>query len=126
MSEIVGCPRCHRKLEVPADFIGRQVQCPECQSTFVAATTAVSAQQPTSKAPTSPPNSYEQSRRRHDFDEEEERRRRRRRDDDYDDDDDLGDIHPRRIRRDYLAPHRGTMLLVLGVVGLVGGLSVCI
>jgi hypothetical protein len=90
----------------------------------VASTTAVSAQSKSS-TPATPPDTYEQRRRRDDFDEEEERRRRRRRDD-YDDDDDLDDFHPRRIRKDYLAPHRGTMLLVLGLVGLVGGLSVCI
>ncbi len=49
-------------------------------------------------------------------------------DDDYEDDDD----RPRRSRRrydddyDYLTPHRGNLILTLGLVGLIGGFAFCL
>jgi hypothetical protein len=49
-------------------------------------------------------------------------RRRRRYDDDYDDDDDYDFGRRRRWRE----PHRGTLILVLGIVGLAGGLIACL
>ena len=37
--------------------------------------------------------------------------------------DDLDDMRRRRIHRDDLTPHRATIILVLSVVGIVGGMS---
>ncbi len=36
MAEIVACPACQKKLQVPESFFGQTVQCPECKSMFVA------------------------------------------------------------------------------------------
>ncbi|HZZ77926.1 MAG TPA: hypothetical protein VFE62_05385 [Gemmataceae bacterium] len=109
MTEIVTCPQCQRKLQVPENYIGRQVQCPECETTFEAATTAISAP-PRANTPAPLPESTE----------------RRRRDDRYDhedDDDDIDDIRQHRINRNSLVPHRGTLILTLGLIGLVGGIN---
>src|SRR5689334_10112886 len=37
MPEIVNCPTCERQLRVPDDLIGKSVQCPECNGSFIAA-----------------------------------------------------------------------------------------
>jgi len=36
--EVISCPACRHALRVPADWLGTQVQCPECKSTFRAPT----------------------------------------------------------------------------------------
>jgi hypothetical protein len=56
MNEIISCPACQRKVQLPPEFIGRSVQCPECKHTFVAAvaSTAVSAE--AAPVPAPPPS----------------------------------------------------------------------
>jgi hypothetical protein len=48
MNELITCPACQNKVQLPEEFLGRAVQCPECQHTFVAggaaAPTAVTAE----------------------------------------------------------------------------------
>ncbi len=48
MNEIITCPACQRQVQLPAEFIGRTVQCPECRHVFVAGGSAgaASAQDP--------------------------------------------------------------------------------
>jgi predicted Zn finger-like uncharacterized protein len=136
-AELVSCPDCQRKLRVPTDLVGRTVKCPTCGHTFTA--------DPASQAPPPPPPVEEKKptrtskvsrdeRDEDDDDEERSRRRRSRRDEDDeddddrprrrrprfsrddDDDDDEDDDRPRRRRRrDYL-PHRGSMILTLGIL----------
>ena len=36
MNEIIACPSCQRKVTVPSEFFGKQVQCPQCKTTFLA------------------------------------------------------------------------------------------
>jgi hypothetical protein len=122
MNETVACPGCQRQLQVPEQYIGQRVQCPECQHMFVATTTAVSAHPvPTSSAPPPAESRPRSKSARYDDDEDETPRRRR----DLDDDDDLDDFHhPRRLRNRF-TPHRGGMIMALGLVALVGGLSLC-
>jgi hypothetical protein len=36
MNEIITCPACQNKVQLPEEFLGRAVQCPECQHAFVA------------------------------------------------------------------------------------------
>jgi hypothetical protein len=36
MSEIISCPSCQRKVQVPETLAGQDVQCPTCGATFVA------------------------------------------------------------------------------------------
>lgn len=36
MSDIIVCPACERKVQLPREYLGRSVQCPECKQTFLA------------------------------------------------------------------------------------------
>jgi hypothetical protein len=121
MAEIVTCPACARKLQVPEDFFGKTVQCPECKQMFEArATGAAPVAAPQDEfAPTTdlfPARS--QSRREHEFDDDDRDRPHRRRPADEDDED--GD-RPSRRR---LEAHRGGMILVFGILAIVGVASI--
>jgi DNA-directed RNA polymerase subunit RPC12/RpoP len=35
MKDVIACPRCGRKLELPDDQVGKSVQCPTCGTTFI-------------------------------------------------------------------------------------------
>ncbi len=35
MPEVITCPACQRKLQLPSELLGRKVQCPTCSQTFV-------------------------------------------------------------------------------------------
>jgi hypothetical protein len=107
MPIIVRCPEetCGRQLRVPDDLLGSSVKCPRCGKVFTAR-----------DVPPLP-----------EPDEEEGRYPSRRRSDahrNWDEEDDF-DEQPRRrrsVRRQY-EPHRGTLILVFGILGLVTGLS---
>ncbi len=105
MAEIITCPSCHRKLQVPESLLGQDVQCPTCGATFVGALTGQTAV----PAPTVPlqPAPVPQGRRPAYHD---------RYGDDYDDRRDAG--YPPSRRRDLL-PHRGSAVLTLGILSLV-------
>jgi hypothetical protein len=126
MAEIITCPKCERKLQVPEPFLGQTVQCPECRHQFVAQLSAVSATpMPAPAASAGGSGSGQQKPRRFEDDDEEAdfdvRRRRRRGIDDEDDD------FPRRPRfYGDQAPHRGGLILALGLVSLVGGFAFCV
>src|SRR5205823_7654390 len=117
MSEIISCPSCHRKLQVPETLAGQDVQCPTCGATFVAQVAAAPSarserpplerwdaggaggrppaynrpyERPSDWRPQPGPGGY----------------------DDYDD-------YDQRHRRD-LMPHRGTLILVLGLLSVLG------
>src|SRR5690242_17990991 len=104
----ISCPTCQRQLRVPDNLIGELVKCPSCQNTF------------TAEAVESSPLREEGVREeRHSPIEEraeegEPTRRRRREDDDFD------DRPSRRRRRADMEPHRGTLILVLGILSLTG------
>lgn len=103
---------------MPESYVGQTVQCPQCRHQFTATPAAAvsAAPMPTQPAPAPKPKPYP---REDDYDEP---RRRRRYDDD--DDDDL-DIRDRRQIRHHLAPHRGGLILALGLISLVGSLAFC-
>jgi predicted Zn finger-like uncharacterized protein len=99
----VDCPSCNRKLRVPDELLGKQVKCPTCGTTFTAGDavppppTEVEAPPPR-RRPSPPPE------------------------DDYDDEDDEPRRSSRRRRSGrYLQPHRGPLILVLGILSLVTG-----
>jgi hypothetical protein len=96
MPEIVTCPSCQRKLQVPESFFGQKVQCPTCNAQFT-------AEAPSRPSAVSPPSEPGQAR---DWDEPS---RRRSAHDDYDD-------FPRSRSH---APHRGPLILTLGILSLV-------
>ena len=120
MPEVVNCPQCDRKLRVPEELLGKKVKCPTCGNTFTATAGAAVAGE-SAPAPPPPPPPQEAPRPagpKGDFDFQEEERpsrrpqeRREREDDDYD--------RPRRRGGDY-APHRGTMILVFGILAIAG------
>ena len=80
MAEPINCPNCQRKLNVPEQFFGQQVQCPECGHQFVAAGTSASAEP---LPPTPASDDYDRPRRRprdeYDDDDDDDFRVRRRR-----------------------------------------------
>ena len=100
MAEIITCPECARKLQVPESFYGQMVQCPECAHKFVANSQATSVQ-------TTPPAAAESA---------PVLSRPRRDDHDDDFDDEMDTMRP--VRRSETA-HRGGMILALGIIGLV-------
>jgi hypothetical protein len=110
MAEIVNCPQCSRKLRVPEDLVGQKVKCPTCGEMFIAELDAPA-----------PPRERDREERRREEREPVSRRGRRDRDDDYDEDDDYRPrSRRRRVRRDAV-PHRGTLVLVLGILSIVLG-----
>ncbi len=105
MQEIISCPSCKRKLQVPEGLIGQDVQCPTCGATFTA---RVGGPAPT--APAGSPGRYSDDRWTDDRDS------RRDRDRDWDRDrGGYGDSGPRRD----LMPHRGSAVLTLGIISIV-------
>jgi hypothetical protein len=125
MKTIVTCPECRRALQVPEEFFGKSVQCPDCKHAFVAqspeaavqitsTTAAPSAPAPKPAAPkaAAPPDAPEV------WEEPPTRAEKRRRMERDDDDDDLDDsrIGRRTSRGD---PDRGGVILALGIVSLV-------
>jgi hypothetical protein len=99
MHEIISCPSCHRKLQVPESLLGQDVQCPTCGATFVGTVTGplsapgpAAQSQPAHPAPAHapPPGGY----------------------------DPYGPRYGRGPRRDLL-PHRGSAVLTLGILSLV-------
>src|SRR5438094_7863633 len=114
MPEVLTCPSCQRKLQVPEDLLGQDVQCPTCGATFLAnlagtratSTAGSSAGSRNHEAP-SQSRALEKSRRR-DPDE-----------DDYDDYDRGGRKSKiRRRRRTDYEPHRGGMLMAMGIISI--------
>ncbi len=92
MSDIVHCPECQRQVRVPASLIGKLVKCPSCGAKFQAGESREYASPP-------PPARRDVEEVEEDYEEEYRPRRRRR-------------------YRD-LKPHRGTTVLVLGILSLV-------
>ena len=101
MAEVAECPKCHRPLQVPPSFFGQIVQCPECAHQFEASPPATAVQ----TAPSTPAAASE--------------RPRRPRDDDYDDEDDDIDFEQLRRVRHHGVPHRGGIILAMGILALV-------
>jgi predicted Zn finger-like uncharacterized protein len=118
MPSVISCPSCQKQLKVPDELIGRAVKCPGCKETFTAQIGSPSAPvqeeiaEKPRKRPAPPPE-----------EEEEEPPRRpaaRRRDDDDEGEDEMDDRPSRRRRRGRpMQPHRGTLILVLGILSLV-------
>jgi predicted Zn finger-like uncharacterized protein len=113
MAEVVNCPNCQRKLRVPEELLGKKVKCPTCSETFTATAAAGGGEAPPPPPPDEPPPRRP---REDDIEEDRPSRRAPRRDDDrgYEDE-------PRRRRRPSggYTPHRGTLILVFGILGLV-------
>ena len=120
MPEVLSCPKCERKLQVPETLMGQDVQCPTCGATFLAqlgGSTVASGAQSSPAQPSSSRALDRSSRRRPSYDDDDDRPRRR--PDDDDEDDDYRDSRRirRRRRHDY-EPHRGSLIMTLGIISL--------
>jgi hypothetical protein len=147
MAVIVACPSCGDRLHIPQEFVGRMVRCASCSSTFEARETP--SEQPPSSQPaleqhySDRPLPGEPERPGDRFQECPEQRHPdrfvpgeppreapplERRDDDYPPRDDYEgeeDLRRRYIRRDVL-PHRGGLVLTLGIISIVAGTVGCV
>src|SRR5262245_4690671 len=139
MPTVVDCPSCARKLRVPDELLGHKVKCPTCEITFEAAvngsTAAPRAAPP--PLPSSPPPAPKETPAERD----EERRpcpfcgeliratatRCRHCNEPLDDRDEDDDEHENRWRRPVVRrdaePHRGTLIMVLGIISIVLGVT---
>jgi hypothetical protein len=106
MNEIIVCPGCRRRLQVPVEVLGQHVQCPTCAETFQA--NLEELRQPA--RPAVDPPAYHPDR-------DQELPSPRRRGYDEADDEDFGRF--RRRRRRELEPHRGNTILTLGILSVV-------
>lgn len=112
----ISCPSCRRQLRVPDNLVGQMVKCPSCQNTFVAAV----EEPPEPLEPTPTEERFREESRaarerrpaRNEDDEAAVPRRPPRDDDDFEE-------RPLRRRGDFV-PHRGTLILVLGILSLSG------
>lgn len=148
--EIAPCPKCDARLSVATSDLGVDVECPYCKTVYKAVKPGAGGKAPTGgrgaraaeeeedrpsrrrrdddadedrpsrrgRAPVAAEDDEDRpSRRRRDDDGDEDRPSRRRRDDDEDED------RPRRRKRRRSGggePHRGTLILVLGILSFVG------
>jgi hypothetical protein len=104
MAEIINCPKCGRKLQVPVSYYGQTVQCPECAFSFMAdpQAQAVQATPPASQPTAANPVADSRPRPRDD------------------DDDDWEDVSfPRFSTRRLEVPNRGGVILAIGIMSLV-------
>ena len=98
----INCPSCSRALRVPDELLGKNVKCPTCSTTFEASAEGPPPAPPEEEElPVAPPARRPAPPDDYDEPQEEERR-------------------PRRRRREHLEPHRGGMIMVLGILAICG------
>ena len=125
MAEILTCSKCLKSLQIPEQYCGETVQCPQCGHKFVATSTSVSAAPVPKTQPGAAGGDANRTKKRwEDQDEDFYPRRRRGRNDD--DDDDLDDFERPLRRRHTLPPNRGGLIMALGLVSLIGGWLFCL
>jgi predicted Zn finger-like uncharacterized protein len=124
MPILIHCPSCGRQLRVPDDLLEREVRCPSCAATFTASAEMDEPAPPPPPAEPAPrPRTYGSGDPPKRSEEELARPRRPRPappEDDFgaealEDDED----RPRRRRRPGQMPHRGALILILGILSLV-------
>ncbi len=109
----IDCPSCNRKLRIPDELLTKQVKCPSCGTTFTASAPAGETESARAAPPAEEPPQPSQ-------------RRPPPREPEYKDEpahDDYDDEPPRRSGRRSsrganLTPHRGTTIMVLGILSL--------
>ncbi len=126
MSHLISCPECSKQLQVPDDLIGKSVQCPECQHSFIAAAPDLEVITSTPKKTGSLPVPTKKSAAGKKDGNQEGSKRRHKEDDDDDDYDERPSRRRSASRRsaNYETPHRGGMVLAFGIIGLVSGLGI--
>ncbi len=117
MPTVISCPSCSKQLKVPDELIGRSVKCPGCKETFTAKAASKSApveeeivEKPRKKA--APPPEEEED--------DAPRKPAKRRDDDADGDDEHARPGDLPDGGGNMAPHRGQLWMILGIVSAAG------
>jgi hypothetical protein len=116
MNALIHCPACHRQVQLPREFVGRSVQCPECKLTFVATDLGLSVS--ADPAPPVPAPRHDERAARYDeppHDDELNRRPRSRRGYDGDADEPFDDWG---LRRPALTGDHGGVVLALGIMSV--------
>jgi predicted Zn finger-like uncharacterized protein len=108
----VDCPSCNRKLRVPDDLQGKKVKCPTCGTTFTAGASAAPPPAEEEERPAPAPVTPRRPAPPDEYDEEPPGR----------EGDDEDRPRPRRSRAS-MQPHRGPLVLILGILSLVLGLA---
>src|SRR5437764_749206 len=104
MAEIVNCPQCDRKLRVPDELLGKKVKCPTCGETFTAEVAEPSPPPPPEpRRPEGPPPGVAGPRDVEADDEDDQRE---------------GALGRPRQRRYDVRPHRGPLILILGILSI--------
>jgi hypothetical protein len=93
MAEIITCPACQRRLQLPASYFGQTVQCPQCAHAFIADPIAQREGATEAKGDSRKSNRG------------------------YADERETDDFVPRMHRSG--SPHRGGLILALGIISLV-------
>lgn len=122
MPTVINCPSCERKLRVPEELLGKKVKCPSCGTLFKG--TAADGPPPEDDLEEEPAPPPERSRVR--AGSAPPRRRQVPADDEPDDRDDDDEDFPRRRRRRLRRdgePHRGPLVLVLGIFSVVNAVA---
>jgi predicted Zn finger-like uncharacterized protein len=112
MTEVIQCPQCQRQLRVPEELRGKAVKCPSCSHTFTA---PLAGAADTPAVPPPPPG-------QHDAEEPPRPSTRRPRPPQEDYGEEPGadyDDEPWIRRRLDAVPHRGGLILTLGILSLV-------
>src|SRR5262245_40889125 len=110
MANIIDCPSCNRRLRVPDELLGANVKCPSCGTMFTTTTSQPAAPPPVAPQPYPPPPAEVPPRERVSAMPREEPG--------YGGADPGYPFDPS-LHRASLQPHRGTLILVLGILSLV-------
>jgi predicted RNA-binding Zn-ribbon protein involved in translation (DUF1610 family) len=119
MTEFITCTQCKKTLQIPEQYLGETVQCPECGHQFTATAESVTSHpKPATAAAGSGSKRWAPEPGEDDY----PRRRQR----DFDDDEDSDELDVSRGIRSRLRPHRGGLVMSLGLISLVGGWAMCL
>jgi len=113
--EIAPCPKCRARLSVPSEDLGAEVECPYCQTVYVAKRFDVPSLPP--RPSSRPADDEDRPSRRSRYDKDDVRTRR----DSWDDEED--EPRPRRRRRS--SEPSGAVSLVGILNYILGGLAIC-
>src|SRR5712671_5314680 len=104
MPTSIECPSCNRKLKVPDNLLGKKVKCPTCGNAFTAAEEPPPPPEDDEEPPPPPEDDLDEAPDEDDDDAPRKKKKKKK----------------RGRSSEYLAPHRGTLILILGIVSLAG------
>jgi predicted Zn finger-like uncharacterized protein len=115
MPNIIACPSCQKQLKVPDELIGKSVKCPGCKETFTAQTMSTSSAAPAREEVVEKPRKKAAPPPEEEEDEDEAPRKPVKRRADDDDEDERPSTRGKRRGGGPKVPHRGVLILLLGI-----------